>query len=50
MDKIEPSISNNIWAELKLQVDQQGPTKTVKQLKTKLRTLKNAYKNLRTII
>ena len=44
IDNIESPISNNIWAELKLQVDQQGPTKTIKQCKAKLRTLKDPYK------
>ena len=43
-DNIESPISNNIWEELKLQVDQQGPTKTIKQCKAKLRTLKDPYK------
>ena len=44
IDNIESPISNNIWEELKLQVDQQGPTKTIKQCKAKLRTLKDPYK------
>ena len=44
MDNIESFISNNIRAELKLQNDKQEPTKAIKQSKTKLRTLKDAYK------
>ena len=44
IDKIESPISNNIWAKIKLKVDKQGPTKTIKQCKAKLRTLKDAYK------
>ena len=41
---IESLISNNIWDEIKLKVEQQGPTKTKKQCKANLRALKNAYK------
>ena len=44
IDNIESPISNNSWTEIKLKVDKQGPTKTVKQCKAKLRTLKDAYK------
>ena len=44
MDNIKSPISNNICAEIKLKVDQQGPTKTIKQCKTKLITLKDTYK------
>ena len=41
---IESLISNNIWDEIKLKVEQQGPTKIKKQCKANLRALKNAYK------
>ena len=44
IDYIESPISNNIWAKIKLKVDKQGPTKTIKQCKASLRTLKDAYK------
>ena len=44
IDNIESPISNNIWAEIKLKVDKQRPTKTIKQCKAKLRLLKDAYK------
>ena len=43
-NNIESFISNNIRAELKLQNDKQEPTKAIKQSKTKLRKLKDAYK------
>ena len=39
IDNIESSILKNIWAELKLQVDQQVPTKPIRHCKAKLRTL-----------
>ena len=46
IDNIESPISNNISAELQLQVDQQRPTKKFKhKCKAKLGTLKYAYKN-----
>ena len=45
IDNIESPISNDIWVELwKLQVDQQGPRKTVTSCKAKLKTLTDAYK------
>ena len=50
IDNIESPISNNIWAEVKLKVHKQGPTKTIKQCKAKLRTLKVPIKRLKTIM
>ena len=45
IDNIESPISNDICVELwKLQVDQQGPRKTVTSPKAKLKTLTDAYK------
>ena len=44
IDNVESPFSNNIRAELKLQNDKQEPTKAMKQSKSKLRTLKDAYK------
>ena len=32
----ECAISNNIWSELKLQADQQGPTKIIIEVKLSL--------------
>ena len=44
LDHVESQSLNNIWAETKLKVDQQRPTKTNKKCKAKIRTLKDAYK------
>ena len=37
IDNVESPISNNIWVEIKLKVEQQGPTKINKQCKAYLR-------------
>ena len=42
-------IPSNIWLELKLKIGQQGPAKTIKQFKVKLRILKDTTCSMKTL-
>ena len=47
IDDIESARQHAVWFKIKVAIDKLGPSKTVKQLKSKIKNLKGAYKQAR---
>ena len=47
IDDIESARQHAVWLKIKEAIDKLGPSKTVKQLKSKIKNLKDAYKQAR---